>query len=132
MDTNEPRWASADFRAGDVILSHCLTVHTGTRNTTDRFRLSMDVRWQSPAYPAPEVALWPHVDLHFRISPTSATQPGWDEVAGHWRDRAPVEPPGGLTTFDHTAPDLPRAHPRPSRFLILGATDPVAPRWEVG
>jgi hypothetical protein len=117
VDSDDPRWSTGDFAAGDVIFFHCLTVHTGTRNTTDEFRLSMDVRWQSADHPVPEVALWPHVDMHFRATPTKATHPDWDEIAAGWSDREPVEVPVGLTVFDHADAAASLKHPTPSRFV---------------
>ena len=45
------QWATADMRAGDVIVFGMNTLHASTTNTTDRFRLSCDVRWQPSADP---------------------------------------------------------------------------------
>jgi hypothetical protein len=47
----------------------------------------------------------------------AAAHPGWDEIGARWASREHVAVPAGLSTFDHTAPDLPLDHPRPSRFL---------------
>lgn len=112
---DDPRWATADMTAGDVVLFHCLTVHSGARNITNQFRISVDARWQSARHPVPEVALWPYIDLHTKALDT-ATHPGWEEITGGWRDREPIQVPEGLRVFDHAAPDLPRDHP-PSAFL---------------
>lgn len=40
------RWATTNFRAGDVVTFGMHTVHASTTNTTNRFRLSCDVRFQ--------------------------------------------------------------------------------------
>jgi ectoine hydroxylase-related dioxygenase (phytanoyl-CoA dioxygenase family) len=45
----ERGWATTDYRAGDVIIFHCLTPHAALPNLTDRLRLSADFRWQQPA-----------------------------------------------------------------------------------
>jgi len=39
-------WRSTDFRAGDLVIFDIRLVHASTVNTSDRFRLSMDTRWQ--------------------------------------------------------------------------------------
>lgn len=45
-------WATARFSAGDVMIFGMLTLHAGTKNLTQRYRLSCDVRFQ----PAADVA----------------------------------------------------------------------------
>ena len=47
-------WASADFEAGDVVLFGINTLHMSTTNTTSRFRLSCDTRWQPSSQPVDE------------------------------------------------------------------------------
>lgn len=42
-------WVTHDFRAGDVVLFNCYTVHGGTDNRSDRIRLSTDTRYQRAA-----------------------------------------------------------------------------------
>jgi hypothetical protein len=53
LDTDEPGWATTNFRPGDALIFHCLTWHAALANRTDRLRLSVDVRWQLSADPAP-------------------------------------------------------------------------------
>lgn len=48
-------WRSTTYRAGDICVFDIRTIHASTVNTTDRFRISMDVRWQ-PARFVPEVS----------------------------------------------------------------------------
>lgn len=45
------RWQTTHFRAGDVMIFGMHTMHGSTTNTTDRFRLSADVRFQPAADP---------------------------------------------------------------------------------
>ena len=45
------QWLAADYRAGDVILFGMHTMHASTINTTSRFRLSCDVRYQPASDP---------------------------------------------------------------------------------
>ncbi len=57
---DEPGWATTDFRAGDVLLFHCLTSHAALPNHADRLRISTDVRWQGVGHAAPaELVLGP-------------------------------------------------------------------------
>lgn len=68
------RWASGDFRVGDVLLFHSMTVHKGLPNVSDRLRMSMDVRYQP-------------VDEPF--CPVNARPDGqplsWEEVYADWQ-----------------------------------------------
>jgi ectoine hydroxylase-related dioxygenase (phytanoyl-CoA dioxygenase family) len=48
------RWLTTDFRAGDVLTFGLYTLHASTTNTTDRFRLSCDVRFQPQSEPIDE------------------------------------------------------------------------------
>jgi hypothetical protein len=48
------QWATANFQAGDVVIFGMFTMHCSTTNTTDRFRLSCDVRYQPASDPVDE------------------------------------------------------------------------------
>ena len=48
------RWLTASVRAGDALVFGMYTMHASTTNTTDRFRLSCDVRFQPASEPADE------------------------------------------------------------------------------
>jgi len=39
-------WLTSDFSAGDVLIFTIYTMHMSLTNTSDRFRLTCDVRWQ--------------------------------------------------------------------------------------
>jgi len=45
------RWCTADFGAGDVMVFGMYTMHASTTNTTHRYRLSCDVRFQPQSDP---------------------------------------------------------------------------------
>ena len=45
------RWLGADYFAGDVLIFGLYTLHASTTNTTNRFRLSCDVRYQPESEP---------------------------------------------------------------------------------
>jgi Phytanoyl-CoA dioxygenase (PhyH) len=60
LPADEPRWATTDYRAGDVLLFHCLTSHAALPNHSDRLRVSADFRWQAGDQTAPaELVLGP-------------------------------------------------------------------------
>ncbi len=44
-------WVSANYEPGDVLIFHCHTLHRGLPNTSDRVRLSLDVRCQPARRP---------------------------------------------------------------------------------
>ena len=45
------RWLTADVRAGDIVTFGLYTLHGSTNNTTNRFRISCDVRYQPASEP---------------------------------------------------------------------------------
>lgn len=45
------QWKTARFRAGDILTFGMYTLHASTTNTTDRWRLSCDVRFQPASKP---------------------------------------------------------------------------------
>lgn len=69
------RWVTSDFRAGDVVVFHSLTVHKALPNLApDRIRLSVDYRYQPVSHPATEGSFLPH---YARAS--------WDEIYAGWQ-----------------------------------------------
>ena len=53
LDSDEPGWATADYRAGDVVVFHCLTAHASLPNRGDGLRVSAEFRWQLADVPVP-------------------------------------------------------------------------------
>ncbi len=49
----EPGWLTTDYRAGDVLVFHCLTTHAALPNREGRMRFSGEFRWQLADQPAP-------------------------------------------------------------------------------
>jgi hypothetical protein len=87
-------WKTADFRAGDVLVFHSLTVHAAKRNNTDELRLSVDFRYQAATDPIVEGSLLPH---YFPLVP------GHDELTRGWTATGAVALPGEpnlVPTFD--------------------------------
>lgn len=76
-DPLEGRWVSGNFRLGDVLLFHSMTVHKGLPNLSDRLRMSMDVRYQP-------------VDEPFcAVNARPDGQPlSWEEVYADWKSDA--------------------------------------------
>lgn len=56
----DPRWLTACYRPGDVVLFHSLTVHAGGPNPTTSLRVSADFRYQRTRDPILEEWLHPH------------------------------------------------------------------------
>jgi hypothetical protein len=108
VDDDDPRWASADFRPGDVLLFGSTTVHGATPNTSGRVRLSADYRHQSASEPIAAAELKP------------AGYPGvpdWPELLDDviWPYDRWLSVPPDLEIVD-AAPDAPRSPPATGRF----------------
>jgi len=56
---DDPRWATADYAAGDVLVFHSLAVHGALPNGSERPRLSVDYRYQSASTPVAPSSLHP-------------------------------------------------------------------------
>jgi hypothetical protein len=70
VDAADLRWHTGPFRRGDLLIFHSMTVHRGAPNSTDRFRLSMDFRFQSVTEPINERSL----------------ELDWESLYADWRD----------------------------------------------
>jgi ectoine hydroxylase-related dioxygenase (phytanoyl-CoA dioxygenase family) len=96
-------WRGGDFRLGDIVIFHSLTVHRSLPNATDRLRISVDYRFQREGEPLTENCLLPHFQ---RLS--------WNEIYRDWhrsdlkfywkQKRYPVVP------YDRHVHDLPDTH----------------------
>ena len=45
-ETYGGQWRTTSFRAGDLLILTMFTMHTSTKNQSDRWRLSSDIRFQ--------------------------------------------------------------------------------------
>ena len=54
VETYGGRWATTDFRAGDVLLFGMRTIHASLTNATGRYRLTTDTRYQLATDPIDE------------------------------------------------------------------------------
>jgi hypothetical protein len=85
---DDPNWVTTDYRAGDLVMFHSLTVHAGIPNTSDRLRLSSDFRYQSVRQPVCEGTLKPHF-FQMRDFPV----PDWPILARGWSTTRWIEAP---------------------------------------
>ena len=102
-------WLTTDYRAGDVLINHCLTWHVGRPNTSDRIRLSMDTRWASASEALP----------HYMLAP-DMTCPPWEELAKDWTTQAWREVPDAVKIVRDRRPHVGVYHPE-SRWVKLPA-----------
>lgn len=76
IDPLEGRWRTGDFRLGDVLIFHSLTVHKALPNLTNRLRISVDFRYQRRSEPINRECLL------LDGSPLS-----WEEIYRHWQSK---------------------------------------------
>ena len=87
---DDPDWATADYRAGDAVVFHSLTIHGGVPNISDRLRLSVDYRYQPQSEPLNALSTMPHYyEKMFDIPP-------WEEFTGGWKSTKWIETPSGI------------------------------------
>lgn len=68
-------WASSDFRLGDFITFHSMTVHKGLHNVSqNKIRVSVDFRYQGVSQPVVEGSLRPHYGKQT-----------WEEIYQGWK-----------------------------------------------
>jgi ectoine hydroxylase-related dioxygenase (phytanoyl-CoA dioxygenase family) len=48
-------WRRADYKPGDIVIFHQATPHTGLPNTSQRFRVSIELRFQRASDPRPAI-----------------------------------------------------------------------------
>jgi hypothetical protein len=58
------RWLTTEYRAGDVLIFTCFTVHSSLDNHSDQIRLSSDSRYQLASEPADERWVGPNPSGH--------------------------------------------------------------------
>jgi ectoine hydroxylase-related dioxygenase (phytanoyl-CoA dioxygenase family) len=83
--TSSLSWAASDFKLGDVIAFHSLTIHRALANETERMRLSVDFRYQAEGDKITERCLHPH----FEREDWADIYRGWDrdDLKYYWRDK---------------------------------------------
>jgi hypothetical protein len=106
----ERGWLTTDYRAGDVLVFHCLTTHAALPNHEPTMRLSAEYRWQLADQPAPRrLVLGPAGQ---EIGSRMFSRTGW------WRSVPPA-----LTLFDDGGDGVPPLLPAvPSLFMSPDAS----------
>ncbi len=98
-------WVASDFKLGDVVAFHSLTIHRALANETDRMRLSVDFRYQAERQDTTERCLRPH----FERLDWQDIYRDWDrdDLKFYWRDKqfnlVPWNPELGSLPDDHLA-----------------------------
>ena len=92
------RWLTANFRAGDVLIFPPFTMHCALENTTDRFRISSDTRFQPAADttdPRFMTNLEPRRTLRhrYRVADGEVAALTMDEARAKWGLEAKVREP---------------------------------------
>jgi hypothetical protein len=59
------RWQTSDFRMGDVLIFGMYTLHSSLSNTSDRFRISADVRYQPANEPVDDRWIGENPKAHY-------------------------------------------------------------------
>lgn len=114
ISPEHPAWVGTDYRAGDVLVFHSLTIHSGMPNRTPHIRLSADYRYQVASDPVTIGSLLPY------YFPWLA---GWEELTRKWTSFDAIKRPRSLNmapTFDPRTPSLGAP---PSKLVTVGGTD---------
>jgi hypothetical protein len=116
FDPAGPRWQTAAYRPGDVVVMHCYSAHATAPNRGETFRLSIDFRWQRAAHPVPRSMLDSDINVD------------WSQVCEGWQTRRWVSVPDGLTLTDD-GPEWAEVRDCPPSQLFTVA--PPGRRWRV-
>jgi phytanoyl-CoA dioxygenase PhyH len=65
VDRYGGQWRTAEFQAGDVLIFGMYTMHASLNNTSDRFRISSDTRYQLASEPVDERWIGPKPKAHY-------------------------------------------------------------------
>ncbi|MEX0774808.1 MAG: phytanoyl-CoA dioxygenase family protein [Phycisphaeraceae bacterium] len=78
------RWKTSSFRAGDILTFGMYTMHASTTNTTDRWRLSCDVRFQPAAEPVDERWVGENPINHYAASAAQGPLKSMEVARAEW------------------------------------------------
>jgi hypothetical protein len=95
VDDHDPDWLYCDYQPGDVLIFHSLTIHSGTANQTDQYRLSLDCRCSSITEPMSSEQLLP---------PYHPKVPGWDELSHGWSTTKWIDVPDDISILPFSDP----------------------------
>jgi hypothetical protein len=104
LDSLPSGWLTTDYRAGDVLVFHCLTTHAALPNREHRLRFSAEYRWQMSDQPAPRrVVVGPYGN---EIGSRMFSRTSWWHAI-----------PAGVMLFDDALPQAAALPVAPSRFV---------------
>ena len=83
--TLDGKWVHTPVKQGDVIFFHSLMVHKGVANTGDRFRLSIDARFQRVDAPIAPGSLEPHGNEVRNWEKVYTAWPANSKLKYYWR-----------------------------------------------
>ncbi|MCX5661206.1 MAG: phytanoyl-CoA dioxygenase family protein [Planctomycetota bacterium] len=83
VDKYGGKWATTHFHPGDVILFGMFTMHASLKNTTNRFRLSSDTRYQLASEPVDERWIGSEPVAHSAPTP-GVKHTSMDEARAKW------------------------------------------------
>jgi hypothetical protein len=109
-----PRWVTIDYRAGDVLVFHSLTVHAGMPNRTSEIRLSADYRYQHASEPITIASLLPYYFPWLK---------GWEVLTKGWTSTEAIEWPRDVKTSPTFDAKTPYLGAPPSRLVEVGGVD---------
>ncbi len=78
------QWATTNFNAGDVLIIGMFTLHGSTNNTTDRWRVSCDTRFQPAAEPADERWVGENPKAHYAWNSEPEKVKSMAEARAEW------------------------------------------------
>jgi hypothetical protein len=78
------QWKTTSFRAGDILTFGMYTLHASTTNTTDRWRLSCDVRYQPAADPVDERWVGDNPVAHYAWMKDQAKVKSMTDARAEW------------------------------------------------
>lgn len=91
--TNDPQeitekfggqWQTTEFRAGDVLTFGMFTMHASTTNTTDRWRLSCDIRFQPASDPVDDRWVGENPTAHAVLGNPNVPNKSFAEARAEW------------------------------------------------
>jgi hypothetical protein len=75
VDRYGGRWGTTEFKAGDALIFGMFTMHASVKNTTNRFRISCDTRYQLAGEPVDDRWIGKEPKLHYALSdPANASK----------------------------------------------------------
>jgi len=77
------KWATTNYRAGDVVVFTLKTMHASLDNQTNRYRVSCDVRWQLKSEPVDDRWMGEPPKMHTKFTPENQFNPKVYPVTMH-------------------------------------------------